>query len=174
MMFGPGEIDHTRNAFQAAEKLAGRYFGLPSGAWKDHRYDVKTLAHLRDHEVNETVFAQLCKYEYGTAKVPDSAAGLHFYRICLQDNRILDAIRRGTSFIRFGPLMLYIAAHELIHIVRFDRGQCSFDMPVEERRREEERVHGITRQVLKPASSSELDLVLECFSDDYLIEGMSN
>jgi len=49
------------NAFEHAEKLAGRYFRLvPSD--ERHHYDVKTLAYLDKHEVDDRVFAQLCKY----------------------------------------------------------------------------------------------------------------
>jgi hypothetical protein len=174
MLFGTKEITCTRNAFQDAEKLTGRYFGLVSDAWKIHRYDVRTLAELREHEVNESAFAHLCKYHYRVRDPRIYWNGVDFYRICIQDNRILDALKRGSSFIRLVPLMLYIATHELIHVLRFERGESSFEMPVEERKREEERVHHIARQVLKPAASSELDLVLECFDDDRLIGKFSN
>ena len=174
MFFRPEEITCTRNAFQNAEKLTSRYFGLVADAWKIHRYDVKTLADLREHEVNESAFAHLCKYHCQVLDRGKHLKGFDFYRVCIQDNRILDALKRGSSFIRLVPFMLYIATHELIHVVRFDRGESSFEMPVEERKKEEERVHHIARQVLKPAASPELDLVLECFNDDRLIGKFSN
>ena len=80
----------------------------------------------------------------------------------------------NDSFIRFFPLMLYIATHELVHILRFNNGECDFDMPFEEREREEDRVHRITRDVLTPVVNSELNLVLECFSNDYRIGDLFN
>jgi hypothetical protein len=94
---------------------------------------------------------------------------LHFYRICLQDDRILDAVERAHSFIRLSPLLLYIAAHELVHVIRFDRGEGNFDALEEEKSDEEEKVHRITRNLLKPTIDSELNLVLDCFSNIYRI-----
>ncbi len=95
--------------------------------------------------------------------------GLHFYRICLQDDRILDAVERAHSFIRLSPLLLYIAAHELVHVIRFERGEGNFDAPEDEKSDEEEKVHRITRNLLKPATDPDLNLVLDCFSNRYRI-----
>ena len=67
--------------------------------------------------------------------------------ICLQDDRILDAVERAHSFIRLSPLMLYIAAHELVHVIRFERGEGNFDAPDDEKSNEEEKVHRITRSL---------------------------
>jgi len=67
------------------------------------------------------------------------------------------------------PLMLYIATHELIHVVRFNRGEGDFDAPVEEKMQEEEKVHSITRNILQPIADNNLNLVLDCFSDQYHI-----
>lgn len=164
--FSPSQISLAGRAFCLAEKMAGRYFGIGPAAWKGHRYDVKTLAYLNEHEVREEAFAHLCRYEYGTAAGP-AAAPLHFYRICLQDNRILDAVDRAHSFIRLSPLLLYIAAHELVHVVRFERGEGNFEAPEEEKEDEEEKVHWITRQLLRPVGDPGLKLVLECFSNEY-------
>lgn len=174
MLFGPEQIACTRNAFQSAERLAGRYFGFSLDDWVRHPYDVRTLALLREHEVNSSVFAQLCRYGAGHPEAAPRLKGGDFYRICIQDDRVLDAVHRSASFIRFVPLMLYIAVHELVHIVRFCRGESDFDMPPPERISEEKRVHEITRRVLRPVANPELDLVLQCFSDDYVIEGIYN
>ncbi|MGV8079518.1 MAG: hypothetical protein AB2L22_05615 [Syntrophales bacterium] len=135
---------------------------------KVHRYDVKTLAFLENHEVRDEAFAHLCKYQSerekaGMGQVP----GMHFYRVCLQDHRILDAVERGTSFIRLNPLLLYIAAHELVHIIRFDRGEIDFDAPEAEKIREEETVHGITRTILQGLRQPEVGIVAECFDSRY-------
>ena len=95
--------------------------------------------------------------------------GLHFYRICLQDDRILDAVERANSFIRLSPLLLYIAAHELVHVIRFERGEGNFDASEEQKSEEEEKVHRITRNLLKPMTDPDLNLVLDCFSNRYRI-----
>jgi hypothetical protein len=94
---------------------------------------------------------------------------MHFYRICLQDNRILDAVERAGSFIRLTPLMLYIAAHELVHVIRFDRDHIDFNASREEKQQEEEKVDGITRDMLRSVANPDLNLVLECFSNRYKI-----
>ena len=169
MYFNSLQKSLAGSAFQQAEKLAGRYFRISPEGMKEYRYDVKTLAYLDRHEVNTQAFAHLCKYHYQKADGADPERGLHFYRICLQDNRILDAVERASSFIKLHPLMLYIAAHELVHVIRFDEGAIDFDAPVEEKRREEEKVHEITREMLGPASHPDLNLVLDCFSKRYQI-----
>lgn len=172
--FSPAEISFVNKTFGQAEKLAEKYFHLSSRDWKTHRYDVKTLAYLEGHEVHSRAFAHLCKYDYEEEKGTGNKKNLHFYRICLQDNRILNAVERGTSFIKLMPLMLYIATHELIHVVRFNRGDGDFDAPVEEKIQEEETVHSITRNILQPIADNNLNLVLDCFSDQYHIGDIFN
>src|SRR3989339_31899 len=166
--FNAAQISLAGRTFIQAEKLAGQYFGLAHGEWREPRYDVKTLAFLEKHEVREGAFAHLCKYEYGKDPGPEDDR-LHFYRICLHDDRILDAVDRAHSFIRISPLLLYIAAHELVHVIRFDRGEGNFDAPEDEKSDEEEKVHRITRNLLKLAPDSDLNLVLDCFSSLYRI-----
>jgi hypothetical protein len=160
--------------FSYAERLTGKHFGVVSGQGLAHLYDVKTLAQLENHEVHESAFAQLCRYSSQDGGDRDTLKGFHFYRICLQDNRILDALQRGSSFIKLVPLMLYIATHELVHILRFERGESDFDMPVGERTREETRVDAITRSILSPMAGHELNLVLDCFGNGYRIGDVSN
>jgi hypothetical protein len=168
MYFNPLQMSVTDKAFRDAEKIAGRYFHLEPEKMKQHRYDVKTLAYLEDHEVRDGAFAHLCKYNYSKDEGNGGGSGdFHFYRICLQDNRILGAVERGHSFIKLIPLMMYIATHELVHIVRFDSGEAAFDAQPEEKEREEENVHAITRDILRSTMYPELDMVLECFSNRY-------
>jgi hypothetical protein len=164
--FNAGQISLAGRSFVQAEQMAGRYFRIAAEEWKEYRYDVKTLAYLDKHEVREGAFAHLCKYEY---EEEPERNGLHFYRICLQDDRILNAIERANSFIRPAPLLLYIAAHELVHVIRFGRGEGNFDATDDEKSGEEEKVHRITRNLLKPITDTDLNLVLECFSDRYKI-----
>ena len=166
--FNKEQISLSGNTFAKAEKMAGRYFRMTPGEWEKRRYDVKTLAFLEKDEVREGAFAHLCKYELQKEK-DSKDERLHFYRICLQDNRILDAVDRAHSFIRLSPLLLYIAAHELVHIIRFERGEGNFDATAQERSDEEEKVHRITRNLLKPVTDPDLNLVLDCFSNRYRI-----
>jgi hypothetical protein len=174
MYFNPIQMDMANKAFQDAEKITARYFRLSPEKMKRHRYDVKTLAYLEEHEVRDEAFAHLCKYHYTKEESGSDLGAFQFYRICLQDNRILEAVERGHSFVKLIPLMLYIATHELVHIVRFDSGDAVFDAPDEEKQREEEWVHAITGEILRAGIDHELKIVLECFSNRYKIDHYSN
>lgn len=166
--FSAEQISLSSSVFAQAEKMAGHYFRIAPVEWRERRYDVKTRAFLEDHEVREGAFAHLCKYQIG--REPGVRKDrFHFYRICLQDDRILDAVERAHSFIRLSPLLLYIAAHELVHVIRFERGEGNFDATDDEKQDEEEKVHRITRNLLKPATDPDLSLVLDCFSNRYRI-----
>ena len=160
--------------FQHAENLAGQYFRLSRDEMKNYRYDVKTLAYLEEHEVKNGAFAHLCKYHYKKEESTNQSGDFHFYRVCLQDNRILDAVERGHSFIRLNPLLLYIAAHELVHIIRFEAREIDFDASREEKEREENKVHTLTRDMLQSSISPDLKLILDCFSNRYKIGDLFN
>jgi hypothetical protein len=172
--FNEAEKSCVKRTFSQAENLTWKFFGMASGAQLAGRYDVRTLAELENHEVQDAAFAHLCKYSATAARGSDPLKGFHFYRICLQDNRILDAVERGCSYIKLVPLLLYIATHELVHILRFERGESDFHMPAEERRKEEVRVDAITRSILSPRAGRELNLVLDCFGNSYRIGDVSN
>lgn len=158
--FRPEEVNLVALAFRSAEQIAGRHFRIEPKSMQSIRYDVKTRAFLSHDEVKEEAFAHLCKYEYEEG---------YFYRICLQDDRILDAVNRAQSFIKLSPLMLYIAAHELVHVIRFDKGDADFDVSVGEKEKEEETVHSITSNMLQSCMNPELKLVVDCFSNRYKI-----
>ena len=166
--FNGTQISLAGKTFSQAEMMAGQYFRLSPSEWKGHRYDVKTLAFLEKHEVREGAFAHLCRYQFRKEHEGEEE-GFYFYRICLQDDRILDAVERAHSFIRLSPLLLYIAAHELVHVIRFEQGEGNFDAPEEEKLDEEQTVHRITRNLLKPGTDPDLNLVLDCFSNRYQI-----
>ncbi|MBN2397249.1 MAG: hypothetical protein JXI32_02625 [Deltaproteobacteria bacterium] len=169
MYFSPPEISLVGKAFRYAGEMAEDYFRLGRSGLKAHRYEVKTLAHLSDHEVSDTAFAHLCRYMYQKEGKADHPDNFYFFTICLQDDRILDAVKRSEPFVRLEPLMLYIAAHELVHVVRFGSREIDFDAPLEEKIAEEEKVHSITRSMLRPVAGADINLVLDCFSNRYRI-----
>jgi hypothetical protein len=169
--FNPNEVAQANRSFIQAEKMVSRHFRLAPTAVKNWRYDVKTRVNLERHEINDGVFAHLCKYGYQKDGAdPDDR--LDFYRICLQDHRILDAVDRAGSFVRLSPLLLYIAAHELVHVARFAGGVADFDMDDDRKEVEEETVNAITQDLLKPVDHPHLDLVLDCFSKRYNLEAI--
>ena len=167
MYFNPLQVSRIKGVFGQAERLAGRYFHLTDEQMRAQRYDLRTLAHLEAHEVDEKAFAHLCKYSIRKGEQVEKPRTYDLYRICLQDNRILGAIERAHSFIRLESLMLYIAVHELVHVIRFASGQADFEAPRAERLQEEEKVDQITRTVLHPVADKDMGLVLDCFSSRY-------
>ena len=159
----------TKKAFNDAENLVSRHFRLSEGQFKENKYDVKTLAYLDEQEIKDGTFAHLCKYSYKkpSGSAADRGNDLDFYRICLQDNIILDAVERANPFIKLSPLMLYIAVHELIHVLRFNTGEVDFDADSGEREKEEVIVNNLTRAALQPLRGHDLEIVLDCFSSHY-------
>ncbi len=174
--FSQTQIPVAARAFNDAEKLVSQHFRLSENDLRKNKYDVKTLAFLEQHEVKGDAFAQLCKYSYEKPSdlSPDGKEGFDFYRVCLQDNIILDAVERANSFIKFSPLMLYIAVHELIHVLRFGNGEIDFNAPDEEKENEEKIVHNLTRRALQPIKQNNMDIVLDCFSGEFKISDLYN
>lgn len=174
MHFNSLQKSLANNMFHHAESLAGQYFRMSREEMKNYRYDVKTLANLEEHEVKDGAFAHLCRYHYKKDESANMADDFYFYRICLQDNRILDAVERGRSFIKLNPLLLYIAAHELVHIIRFEAREIDFNASQEEKEREEDKVHTITKDMLQSCISPDIKLILDCFSNRYKIGDLFN
>jgi hypothetical protein len=169
--FSAMELPLANKAFGDAEKLVSGQFRINENQLKKNRYDVRTLAHLEKHEIKDGVFAHLCKYSYekSAENTKSGRDEFDFYRICLQDNIILDAVERANSFIKFSPLILYIAVHELIHVLRFGNGDIDFNASAEEKAKEENIVHNLTKSALQPVNYHDLELVLDCFSGGYEI-----
>jgi hypothetical protein len=59
-------------------------------------------------------------------------------------------------------------------VIRFDAGEIDFDAPVEDKIREEQRVHQITTDVLQQVTDPDLRLVFDCFSSRYKIGDLYN
>lgn len=174
--FNQAQIPVAARAFNDAEKLVSSHFRLSADDLRKNKYDVKTLAFLDEHEVKDGAFAHLCKYSYEKTSgvTTDDAGGFDFYRVCLQDNIILDAVDRANTFIKFSPLMLYIAVHELIHVLRFGAGEIDFNAPPEDKEREEKIVHNLTRSALQKVRQNDLEIVLDCFSSQFAISDLDN
>src|SRR4030065_1253650 len=169
--FNESELPLANRAFTDAETLVSGYFRLNESQFKKHKYDVKTLAYLDEHEIQDGAFAHLCKYSYERPEdeAQNPGEGFDFYRVCLQDNIILNAVQRANPFIKLSPLMLYIAVHELIHVLRFEIVESDFDAPVEEKEKEESIVHNLTKNTLQVVKLHDMEIVLECFSNNFKI-----
>jgi hypothetical protein len=164
--FTSDEIRKTAEIFSSAEELTGNYFKLSSSDWKRFKYDVTTLNGLNPNEISNKAFATLSKYACRNESFDFGQRTFSFYKVCLQDHNILNALKRDPS-ITFEGLVLYIAAHELIHIIRFSRFVTLFESDDADRNREERIVHATTSDILR-ASPRFLDRALLSCYEKYL------
>ena len=166
--FNAAQVPVAKKAFTDAESVVSRHFRLSNDGLKKHKYEVKTLAYLNEQEIKDGTFAHLCKYSYEKqGSTGNRENKFDFYRICLQDHTILNAVERANPFIKLSPLMLYIAVHELIHILRFANEEIDFHADEDEKEREEIVVHNLTRVALQPVKGYDLDIILDCFSGNF-------
>ncbi len=142
-----------------AESLVGGFFQLDLGDLERFPYDLRTLVELKREEKTARALAQVCKYEY--LKETSSRTGKKdFYRICLQDDKILNKVRAESPSL-FRPLVLYVLTHELIHVARFSLEPQRFYLVDRQKGTEEKDVHRITYEVLKPLREPHLVPLLE-------------
>jgi len=154
------ELLTMSEALDIAEDRTGDYFKFSSGQWKRHRYDVKTLSQLADCEGIPDVFALLKKSK--KERVEASSRYRDFYLICLQDHRILKALKRDRE-LGLLPLLVYVFTHELVHIVRFCNFSQRFEVSTKDREKEECVVHATTYEILKELSVPRLGYILNSY-----------
>lgn len=77
------------------------------------------------------------------------------YQIRLFDRNILRTLWKKSG-LEFYPFMLYILTHELVHVARFCQNLHPVECDPEALKKEEERVHDLTRQVLKVKGNAAL------------------
>jgi len=149
-------------ALNIAESLAEDYFQVSLENLEQFPYDLQTLANLQSQEKTRKALAQICKYEYSKRTPPLKRGTKEFYRICLQDDKILNTVRAETSSLALlRPLLLYVVTHELIHVIRFSLDPQRFFLRPEEKRVEEEGVHRMTYELLKSFEDPQVGLWLE-------------
>jgi len=160
--FAQRDLVTIADALDIAEDSIGNYFQLSNEQWKRIPYEIKTLASLSHDEITSAAFALLNK---GFKKLEDfhlARERLDVYFICLQDHLILQALKRDKGLTLL-PLLVYIFAHELVHIVRFSQFIQRFDAMGEGREKEEGFVHAKTFEILNKVSLPNLDYVLEAY-----------
>jgi hypothetical protein len=156
-------------ALEMAEEVTCDFFKFSSLQWKRHRYDVKTLSSLRQQEISLHAFALLHKGVRQTGGLESKARERDYYFICLQDNRILEALGRDKE-LGLLPLLVYVFTHELVHIVRFCNFLQRFDAGIRHRDREERVVHSITFDILRDVSLKRLDYILDSYENHRFCE----
>jgi hypothetical protein len=162
--FDSREIQILEHAIEIAEDLVSNHYKISTSEWKRYRYDIQSLEDLTTEEITDAAFAQIRRY----LRCPDQrlrgSNPADFFKICLQDHMIRQAIQRDTQ-IGLLPLAIYIIIHELIHVIRFAKFIQRFDASHAEQEAEEVRVHDLTFGLLKSSRLSGIQEVLAAFMD---------
>jgi hypothetical protein len=161
--FGGDTLRTLSEALDVAEDVTGNFYKLSSDQWSRHPYDVKTLGSLNQEEIVRDAFAVLHRGTMVGDDVRD-VAQRDYYFICLQDDRILAAVRRDKK-VSLLPLLVYLFTHELVHIVRFSNFIRRFDALGKTRDEEEAVVHATTHDILRRVPLPKLGYVLEAYRD---------
>jgi hypothetical protein len=160
--FNDDDLLTISEALDIAEDATGNFYKFSLGQWKRQRYDVKTLASLRAHEIAQQAFALLNKGARAVSGFESNTKSRDFYFICLQDHRILKALNRDKA-LGLLPLLVYVFTHELVHIVRFCSFFQRFDVSGKEKDKEETIVHETTYEVLENLALPKLNYVLDSY-----------
>ncbi|MFZ2632417.1 MAG: hypothetical protein WA081_23955 [Desulfosalsimonadaceae bacterium] len=160
--FSRKDIGIVNNSVAMAEELVSNHFKLSATQLMNLNYDIKTLAHLTKDEIVCDHFAQVIRYALTKKKDFPGTPAKDFYKICLQDHSIIKTMRRNRDLDLFA-FALYIVAHELIHVIRFQRFLQHFDALCHEKNDEEVRVHQKTHEILSKARLASLNPVFEFY-----------
>lgn len=161
-LFDPEQLQTVSHAVTMAEEIVSNAYKMSTSQWLRRRYDIRTLADLKEAEIEHGPFAQVVRYR---GQRPDTSLGSNaydHYRICLQDHSIIDTLASCES-LQLQAFILYIVTHELIHIIRFSQFLQFFEASPEEALNEEHRVHRETHRLLFPIQMEGLHSTLKFF-----------
>ncbi len=159
ILFNKKQRFWVKESLEAAETLAEKFFGVDLANLEQFPFDLQTLAYLRGPEKTSRALAQVCKYEYQKTRPQWKAGTKEFYRICLQDDKILNRAQKETPEL-LKPLLLYVVTHELIHVIRFSMDPGRFHLHPKEKKIEERNVHRMTYELLTPFRDPWVELLL--------------
>ena len=162
--FTSDQIKIVNSSVEMAEELVSNFYKISANQWVRRRYDIKTLANLSSDEIVNGPFAQIIRYVGQHKNSSLGSSTYDFYKICLQDHSICEALN-ATANLELFPFTLYIIIHELIHIVRFTKFLQNFDASPDDKMKEEARVHNNTHEILKPVKIAGLPEVFEFYSN---------
>lgn len=167
--FKENDLLTVSDALDIAEDATGNYYKFSMRQWKRHRYEIKTLFSLNRDEISKKAFAVLNKGSRIIGGFEPKTKSRDFYFICLQDHRILGALKRDKE-LGLLPLLVYIFTHELVHIVRFCNFLQRFDASGKQKEKEETVVHAKTYEILGNFSLPKMDYVLDAYKDHRVCE----
>jgi len=159
ILFNKKQYFLVKESLEIAETLAENFFKVDLADFEQFPFDIQTLANLHEAEKTRRALAQVCKYEYMKTGPQWKAGTKEFYRICLQDDKILRRARKETQEL-LKPLLLYVVTHELIHVIRFSMDPGKFHLHPKEKRIEERNVHRMTYELLTPFQDPGVELLL--------------
>ena len=172
--FSPHEIPIVTDSVAVAEELVSNHYKLSATQLLHLNYDVKTLIDLSENEIVDDHFAQIIRYAEKTKNDLPDAPVKDFYKVCLQDHSIINAMKK-FKYLDLYAFAVYIVCHELIHIIRFRRFLQHFDVPSKEKMNEEVCVHVKTHEILSKVNIKKLGPVLEFYKNWRLDpEGLKN
>ncbi|MBF0202876.1 MAG: hypothetical protein HQK67_00885 [Desulfamplus sp.] len=159
--FTPVQLKVLDDAVLIAEELVSNHYKMSSTQWLRSRYDIKTLKDLEGDEIVEGPCAQVLGYEARKKNGALGSSTMNYYTVCFQDNAILQKTAQNQTLVLL-PFLVYIAVHELIHIVRFSTFQQIYSASSEDQcaLEEERKVHAITSKIIKGVAISGMDNVL--------------
>ena len=156
--FDPFQLRLVGEATGDSHRHLARFYRYAPREFFHFSYEVATEEDILPEQLKTGVFAEILSYQR-----PDWPRD--FFRVHLFDHPILGALGSRSEVPALYPFVLYILTHELIHVSRLSRIDLQDALPAE-RRREEETVHRLTREVLAPAASPGLRQVTELYRGD--------
>ncbi|MDM8542810.1 hypothetical protein QUF90_17175 [Desulfococcaceae bacterium HSG9] len=160
--FNTHQIKIVNQAVALAEEVVSNFYKMSASQWLNRKYDVKTLTDLSPEEIVDGPFAQIIRYEGRPMDSSLGSSNYDFYKICIQDHSILTTVEK-TAELHLFPFLIYIIAHELIHIVRFSKFIQRFDASYDEKQIEERCVHKITHEIILPIQVEGIDDVIHFY-----------
>ena len=159
--FSASERELLRNAVEDAQALTGRFYHVSPREWAAHPFDVMTAGEAGNVDVDSMPAGALAAVVRVDLASRGRGRPSRIYRIVVDEPRIVEAGRRRGAGVELGPLLLYLMAHEMVHVVRFGLLESRFD--AKDREREEARVYALTERVLEPAMEPGLVRVVEAY-----------
>ncbi len=156
--FLPEHMPVLDRSVAIAEEVTSDFFAFSTSHWSRHPFEVRTLKESKDVAFPERALAHLLRYDNRLGDKRSGRDSHQLYRICLHDHNILSRVDDEAELL---PLMVYVMTHELVHIARFSRHDCSL---LSDRKQEEEQVvHRLTQNVLGSLPLPGLGAVVDSF-----------
>jgi hypothetical protein len=156
------------HALSEAEDRTSGYYCIPPRHWQHLRYDLITRSDLAWTPLPELALAKVQRIEQVNVM---QRRQLEFFRIQLNDPRILGAAKRDRLEPILYPFLVYILTHEMVHLVRLSTILDETEEQPFSAELEEERVERISRQILSQAGSDFFKPVFDRFRAATFVEG---